>query len=92
MLNMVQRFAAKDRIPSENSFDEPSAEDIRDIPLYVYVPKAQEEDELRSELSVMVCRIMCRHIKCFKAVVVDESIPHRYSRESAWKSDIVGLS
>jgi len=90
MFNMVQAFATRDRIPVAGlSNHMPGADVIRGIPINAYVPNAEDEELLKEELAVMVSRILCRYMTCFKDLNLDWRIPHPYSKESNCKSEIV---
>jgi len=48
-------------------------------------------NSLRERLSVLVSRILVHHVAFFRGQHVQQHISHRYSAESAIKSDLVGL-
>ena len=94
MFNMVQAYAALDRINSLHlSDDSPSPEDVESIPLHKLLPCEMDEVDLRSQMTVIVERILCTHIPFFEDVKdnIIWHIPHQYSNESAQKSEMVGL-
>lgn len=94
MFNMVQGYAALDRVPSLHlSDDPPSPENIKAIPLEKYLPTEMDEVDLRFEFTTIVNRILCEHISFFKplATAVNWHIQHRYSKISASKSHLVSL-
>ena len=94
MFNMVQAFAAKDRIASLHLSDEqPSPNVLRDIPFHTYFPTAIDEATLRSEMTVLVTRVISKHLQAFDDVQnsINNHIQHRYSSESAKKSEMVSL-
>ena len=92
MLNMVQAYASRDRIPCLHLNDDmPPASAIRDMPVEMFLPSAPEEDLCREELSIMIKRILVENLSCFKDAIdrVPKHIPHLYSRESSMPSNIV---
>ncbi|XP_078329533.1 uncharacterized protein LOC111133019 isoform X2 [Crassostrea virginica] len=94
MFNMVQAYAALDRINSLHlSDDSPSPEDVESIPLHKLLPCEMDEVDLRSQMTVIVERILCTHIPFFEDVKdnIIWHIPDQYSNESAQKSEMVLL-
>lgn len=92
MFNMVQAYAALDRINSLHLSDEsPSPEDVLSIPLHKLLPCEMDEVDLRSQMTVIVERIFCSHIPFFNEVrdKVKWHIHHQYSVESTRKSEMV---
>lgn len=63
MFNMVQAYAALDRINSLHLSDEsPSPKGVLSIPLHKLLPCEMDEVDLRSQMTVLVERILCSHI------------------------------
>lgn len=65
-----------------------------DIPLENFLPAQNDWDFLRRRMTVMVERILTKHIKVlvdYRDVVV-QNIPHQYSKYSSKKSNIVNGS
>lgn len=95
MFNMVQAYAARDRIPSNNLNDNiPSPQDILDIPLQSYLPSEKDESDLRSEVKTMIIRTIWEYFPAFHQLhdMIEWNIDHQYSRESAKKSNMVILN
>ena len=63
---MVQAYAALDRINTLHLSDEPSSpDDILNIPLHKLLPCDLDEADLRSQMTVLVERILCKRIPFF---------------------------
>ena len=89
-LNMVQRFATLERIPSGHmSTVEPSKEEVLEIPLEAILPSANDEEHLKKELSVIVSRILVEQYSCLSDIGVQTNIDHDFLNESKKKSAIV---
>uniref|UniRef100_A0A8W8JTD6 DUF6589 domain-containing protein n=1 Tax=Magallana gigas TaxID=29159 RepID=A0A8W8JTD6_MAGGI len=94
MFNMVQGYAARDRVPTLHlSDDVPLPERIKAIPLENYLPSEMDEVDLRFELTTIVHRILCEYIPILKplASAINWHIQHRYSDVSAAKSQLVPI-
>ncbi len=96
-LNMVNAFAVRNRITlpqrDENGHpcQRPSPDEIRSIPLDKILPSSDDSHYLTDEATTIVGRILKNHIKMFNNCVVDQHIPHEFSRESAEKSEVVSM-
>jgi len=55
----------------------------------VYLPNVGDYDSLRERLHVVVSRVLVHHLTFFRGQHVQRHICHRYSAESAIKSDLV---
>lgn len=94
MFNMVQGYAARDRVPTLHLNDDvPLPERKKAIPLENYLPSEMDEVDLRFEFTTIVHRIMCEYIPILKrlANAINWHIQHRYSDVSAAKSQLVSL-
>lgn len=94
MFNMVQAYAALDRINTLHLSDEqPSPDDILNIPLFKLLPCELDEVDLRSQMTVLVERILCKRIPFFNEMEdkILWHIPHQYSQLSTKKSEMVGV-
>ena len=95
MYNMVQAYAARDRIPTLHLSDiPPPPYDIYELPLTIYFPSELDEVKLRSEMTVLTERVLCRSMMTFQELQphINQHIEHRYSKESSKKSDMVCLT
>jgi hypothetical protein len=89
---MVQAYAALDRINSLHLSDAPpSPEDIMRIPICKLLPCELDEVDLRSQMTVLVERILCKRIPFFNDAEdkILWHIPHQYSLISSKKSQMV---
>ncbi|XP_069114331.1 LOW QUALITY PROTEIN: uncharacterized protein [Argopecten irradians] len=87
MFNMVQAYAAKDRIPSLHlSDDMPFPEELQNIPLEKFLPTDMDHVDLRSEMTTIVMRILHDHMAMFENLPVNQHIEHPYYLESTKKS------
>jgi hypothetical protein len=94
ILNMVQAYAAKDRIASIHLDDSiPSPQNILNMPLGCYLPSEMDEIDLRSEITTMVTRTLCQFVPAFHCLEdeVNWNIDHPYSKESSQKSECVSV-
>ncbi|KAK3102183.1 hypothetical protein FSP39_009426, partial [Pinctada imbricata] len=94
MHNMVQAYAAKDRVPVMHLADtEPLPEDIKQIPIENYLPDKGDIEILKSEYLIIIQRIVCKNVAVFKEMdsIVCWHIPHDYEQQSKKRSDIVTL-
>ncbi|KAK3108451.1 hypothetical protein FSP39_008205, partial [Pinctada imbricata] len=67
MHNMVQAYAAKDRVPVMHLADtEPLPEDIKQIPIENYLPDKGDLEILKSEYLIIIQRIVCKNVAVFK--------------------------
>ena len=90
MLNMVQGYAAQDRIPTLHLSDaQPDPDTVLQIPLSSYLPSDLDEALLRSEITVTIMRILGSNIPIFQDLKMDKHIRHPYQKESSKKSNIV---
>ncbi|XP_071500371.1 uncharacterized protein [Diadema antillarum] len=91
-LNLVQCYAAVDRVPCFHLSDaHPSVEEIEAISGDVFLPTMKDIELLRMEYLVTIKRILSTHIPVFKDMEVTEHIPHPHSSETKKKSKIVPL-
>jgi hypothetical protein len=92
MFNMVQAYAARNRIPSLHLPDQvPSADNLKAIPVDSLLPSEDDAAQLRASMTVMVERILVQYVP-FLAHLRDDvtwHIPHQYTTESARRSELV---
>ena len=94
VLNMVQAYATKDRVPSLHLDDSiPSADSIRDIPIENILPNAAEDELYIHELSTLVERVLVTNMACFEPLAdsVEKHIKHMYTEESSRPSEVVSV-
>ncbi|XP_041357458.1 uncharacterized protein LOC121374422 [Gigantopelta aegis] len=92
MYNMVQGYAALDRVPTLHlSDDKPLPQDILNIPLSSYLPTDMDEVDLRAEMTTMVIRVLCENLHIFQHLrkEITGHIKHNYSKESSQKSILI---
>ena len=90
-LNMVQGYAAKDRIPSPSKNTAPDPNGIREIPISCMLPSDEELNSIRHEMTIIVMRILSSRMEGFRSVEdeIPKHIKHEFSKESSKKSEIV---
>ncbi|XP_014678940.1 PREDICTED: uncharacterized protein LOC106818780 [Priapulus caudatus] len=92
--NMVQAYAAIDRIPSLHLSDEqPSPADISLIPLEQYLPSTTDEAALQQEMSQLIERVLCTNMPFLHDLQSEVAghIQHEFQQESSAKSQILPL-
>ncbi|XP_030830182.1 uncharacterized protein LOC115919849 [Strongylocentrotus purpuratus] len=90
--NLVQSYGEIDRVPCFHLSDEPpSLEQLSSICEDVFLPSTKDTEMLRYEYEVMIARILCNHIPCFRDMSITEHIPHPYLAETKKKSVMVPL-
>ena len=91
--NQVHAFAAHDRVPCPYPYVEPlpTPETIAAIPFTAYLPTPEEDVALRSEMEVIVSRLLIDNIPGLQDLsqLICRHIPHFGQRFSAMKSDVV---
>lgn len=93
MLNMVQAYATRDRVPSGHlSGKMPSPEAIRDIPLSSILSSDNDSELLQQEMKLISKRIIVKYFDVFHDIDCVNHIQHAYSHDSAQKSEIVSLN
>ncbi|XP_041454879.1 uncharacterized protein LOC121407753 [Lytechinus variegatus] len=91
-VNFLNSYGEIDRVPCFHLSDEPpSLEQLSSIGEDVFLPSTGDIDMLRYEYEVMISRILCNHIPCFKDMCIMEQIPHPYLEEMKKKSILVPL-
>ena len=89
ILNMVQTFATRDRIPCTHLDDKlPPAQVIENIPLEAFLPFDEVRTLFKEEMSVAVERILKCRTKCFRDADVVQHIPQQYQKEPAQKATL----
>ncbi|VDI38279.1 Hypothetical predicted protein [Mytilus galloprovincialis] len=93
MKNMVQAYAAVDRIPSLHLSDEkPTSDQISQIPIESYLPDDNFRKSLRKDFIVEVKKILKTHLEFFTNMYLSEdNDDHCYSRQSSKKSKLIPL-
>lgn len=89
ILNMVQGYAARDRIPTLHlSSEDPSPEFVASISAHTLLPSPSDTEELCTEYKQVISIILTENMPLFRGTErVDEE--HEYAKESRAKSDLV---
>ena len=94
MHNLVHSIAVKDRITDNNQLDDkhPQA-DILSIPNDAFIPDESDYKELYQNFKVLIQRTLVEYIPALEEYkeFVQFHIPHRYSKESEKKSNVVSM-
>ena len=92
LLNMYSILAVKERVPLE---DEPDRQvyGLKSFSASSFLPNKDDVLAIRRTLTVLVARILCKHIKCLSQLSkqVPAHISHDYSDNMAQKSDVFFL-
>ena len=91
MFNMVQAYAAQDRIPSMHLSDtRPTSDQIDQIPIDRYLPSREDFRALKDELVLATAMIISTNVNTLqKHQSKFKPTPHEYDTEPTMKSDLV---
>jgi hypothetical protein len=84
-------FAVNNRISTNDLDEDDSIVRCEEIPIAQYLPQESDLEEIHSRMVVLVERILCKYLDCFKELEGESNKPilHEYSKESCCKSDVV---
>lgn len=87
-------YAIKNRVHGEQLANDKPTADISTLPLTTWLPSVNDCVLLRDEFIILVSRVFVAKLKAFKVFsdVVQDHIPHQYSKEMSEKSHIVRIS
>ena len=87
-------YAVKNRVHGEQLANDKPTANVSTLPLTTWLPSVNDCVLLRDELIVLVSRVLIAKMKVFHAFsdVVQDHIPHQYSKEMSEKSYIVHIS
>ena len=91
MLQWANAYAARSRVVVDQSLTHNRLW-ASQIPLSVYLPKVDDYSTVRQRMIVIVSRILEHHLAHFRGQPVVSHIKHRYSSQSAMKSELVNTS
>ena len=82
-------YAIKNRVHGEQLANDKPTADISTLPLTTWLPSV-----LHDEFIILVSRVLVAKLKAFQVFsdVVQDHIPHQYSKEMSEKSQIVCIS
>ena len=92
-VHWINQYITFDRVPSPHLDDQHPLADLKELPLTEYLLSQEEEKQFRSNITVLVARVLTKMVPCFAHIkdAVPKHIPHLYSKEMASKSVIIGL-
>jgi hypothetical protein len=91
MFNMVQAYAARDRVPSMHLDDTPpQPQTILDLPITTYLPTNTDKHQLQNEYISVVSRIVSSKMAALAGMTIPE-IEHQYAKELKRKSCMVNM-
>lgn len=92
-VHWINQYITFDRVPSAHLDDQHPLADLKELPLTEYLLSLEEEKQLRSNIIVLVARVLTKMVPCLAHIkdAVPKHIPHPYSKEMASKSVIIGL-
>ena len=90
-LHYFHSYAVRDRVNVDGLNETMSCPDIGAIDLNLLLPTPQDEREILKNMSILVARILKKHIPFFKKLGkgIEKHIPHQYSEEMSGKSNVV---
>ena len=83
--------AVKDRVvDGDISVTQPSAM-VKDLELHTFLPTIEDCIKLNNKFIILIARVLTDHFAAWKYLqeCVPTHIPHKFSKETAMKSDIV---
>ncbi|CAG2248808.1 unnamed protein product [Mytilus edulis] len=91
MMLWALSFATRNRIGFLNLDDFDETVPAKDIPLHNFLPMDSDLERLHTRMGIRIQRIRKKHCAAFEVADVCMHMPHRYSKESSKKSEIVNL-
>ncbi|VDI33054.1 Hypothetical predicted protein [Mytilus galloprovincialis] len=92
MKNMVQAYAAVDRIPTGHLDDkQPTPAEVAEIPCTVFLTNEEEVKTIRLDYVQQVKEVLVANIPCFQNLEYEDSRVHLYEQHSSRKSNLIPL-
>ncbi|CAC5401407.1 unnamed protein product [Mytilus coruscus] len=92
MKNMVQAYAAVDRIPTMHLDDkQPTPAEVAEIPCSVFLPNEEEVKTIRLDYVQQVKEVLVDNIPCFQNLEYEDSRVHLYEQHSSRRSNLIPL-
>ncbi len=88
-LHYFHAYAVRDRIDFSFLSAELSQLKPSLYPAELLLPCSAELEQISTNFSILIARILIKHAPEFAGAVVDHNIPHKYSSEMAQKSHVV---
>ena len=90
-LHYYHAYAVRDRIDLTNFEDSPSLPNLKDIDVQEILPSATDKNEIHSNFSFLVARVLKKHMAFFKKFGKGtvKRLRHEYSCEMGQKSEVV---
>ena len=87
-------YAIKNRVHGEQLANDKPTADISTLPLTTWLPSVNDCVLFHDEFIILVSRVLVAKLKAFQVFsdVVQDHIPHQYSKEMSEKSHIVCIS
>ena len=92
-VHWINQYITFDRVPSLHLDDQHPLADLKELPLTEYLLSQEEEKQFRSNITVLVARVLTKMVPCLAHIkdAVPKHILHLYSKEMVSKSVIIGL-
>ncbi|VDI71771.1 Hypothetical predicted protein [Mytilus galloprovincialis] len=90
--NMVQAYAAVDRIPTGHLDDkQPTPAEVAEIPCTVFLTNEEEVKTIRFDYVQQVKEVLVANIPCFQNLEYEDYRVHLYEQHSSRKSNLIPL-
>ena len=91
-LHYFHTYAVRDRIDLSSFSDEQQIPNIKSIQLDNLLPSASDEKSMRANFSVLVSRVLVKHLPSIAKLgkhALERHITYQFSQEMAMKSEVV---
>ena len=92
-LHYFHAYAVKDRIDLSEVSDQKVQPDLQSIQLTELLPTGDDEDILRRNFTILICRVLIKHMQYFAPFnkAIDKHIQHDFSSQMSQKSEVVSV-
>lgn len=92
-IHWINQYITFDRVIASQLDDSKPIADLKDLPLSIYMLTEDERRQHRSNLIVLVARVLTQKIPCLSSLAdaVPKHIQHPYSKEMSTKSVLINL-
>ena len=92
-LHYFHSYAVRDRIDFSSFSEIVPQVDLDSFDFETFLPTTSEDEQLKSNFSILIARILTRHVSAFTSFsdIVPNHIVHQYHSEMSKKSEVVSL-